>query len=223
MCISDGLLISAKEIKILQDFYKAHGKEFNALRVVPTVNNRTYKFNGPNYISIAGTTKDTKRGASRFIAALESLNKAKVLKAYGDWHSYKAVPEAYQGSIHDPEEFISTLNRNGIVLVVHRSDHFNNGIPTNRIMEAAAANTLIISDQNPFVIEEFGDSVLYFDAAADSETISEQILDHYRWAQNNPIEAEALAAKAHKIFHAKFTAEKDLKRIAQMHEKILAD
>ena len=221
--VSDGLLITAKEIKILQDYYQKIDKPFYALRVVPSVNQREYKFNSPDYITIAGTLKDAKSGAKDFKTTLQNLNEEGLLKTYGCKSSYKNIPQSYQGTINDPDKLLDEINKNGVVLVVHRINHFNNGIPTNRIMEAAAANTVIISDKNPFVVKEFGDSVLYFDATADSDTMTSQILNHYKWAKENPDKAKALAKKAHDIFDQKFTSEHDLKRIARMHEKILAD
>jgi len=221
--ISDGLLITAKEIKILQEYYLKIGEPFYALRTVPTVNEKSYEFTSPDFITIAGSLKDSKTNAKNFKTTLNNLNKEGILKAYGNKIYYKSTPEAYQGAINDPDKLLDKLNKNGIVLVVHRKNHFNNGIPTNRIMEAAAANTLIISDKNPFVVEEFGDSVLYFDANVDSETMTSQILGHYKWANDNPDKARELANKAHAIFKQKFTSEKDLKRIARMHEKILTD
>lgn len=220
---SDGLLLSAKEIKIIQELYERSNKPFYAIRVVPTVNDRNYEFSSPRYISIAGTTKDSKRRSAQFTALLQNLNKEQILKSYGDFNSYQKVSESWQGSISDPDMLLDELNKNGIVLVVHRDGHFQNGLPTNRIMEAAAANTLIISDKNSFVIEEFGDAVLYFDASADSKAMTDQIMTHYRWAQQYPTQAKTLANKAHQIFKKKFTSEYDLKRIARMHEKILLD
>jgi hypothetical protein len=41
------------------------------------------------------------------------------------------------------------------------------------------------------------------------------------WIKANPEEAKAMAARAHQIFLDKFTLERDLVRIAKMHESVI--
>ena len=48
-----------------------------------------------------------------------------------------------------------------------------------------------------------------------------QVKNHVDWILENPEKAKAMANKAHQIFLEKFTLEKDLIRIAKMHESIL--
>jgi hypothetical protein len=99
--------------------------------------------------------------------------------------------------------------------------HFKGGEPNMRGFEAAAANAVVISDKHPFIVENFGDSFLYFDYKADADTMYRQVKEHFDWIQNNPDKAKALAAKANKIYLEKFTLDKDLVRMAKMHEYIL--
>jgi len=221
--ISDGILVSAKEIKIFEEYFEEIKKPFYAIRVVPSVNREQYSFKSPSYISIMGTLKDEKRSGGNFKTLFKKLDDAHILKTYGDQKSYNFIPDSYMGIISNQQQLLDEINKNSILLVLHRKNHFNNGIPTNRIMEGAAACALIISDKNPFVIENFGDSVLYFDADQDGETMYNQIMAHYNWAKANPKEAERLANKSHQIFLDKFTAEGDLIRIAKMNTKILED
>lgn len=71
------------------------------------------------------------------------------------------------------------------------------------------------------MIKNFGDNFLYFDQNANSKTMYKQVQDHMEWIKNNPEEAKQKAAKAHQIFLDKFTLDKDLIRIAKMHEYVL--
>ncbi len=99
--------------------------------------------------------------------------------------------------------------------------HIEAGMPSLRLFEALAANVVIISDMHPFVIENFGDNILYYDQYADSETMFKQVKSHYDWIKANSEEAKAMAGRAHKIFLDKFTIEKDLPRLARMHEYVV--
>jgi glycosyltransferase involved in cell wall biosynthesis len=219
---SDAMLITAKEIKVFQDFFNKIHRKFYGIRTVPSVNNTDISFKKPQYISLIGYN-DGHRNNANLKDTLIKLSNDKILRTYGQARAFWYISKSYQGFITNVQNVLNTLNKNGISLIVHRKEHFENATPTNRIMEAAAANTLIICDRNPFVIEHFGDSVLYFDINADSETMYQQIRNHYDWAKANPQEAKKLANRAHKIFKEKFTSEKDLIRIAKLYEKMLID
>lgn len=219
---SDALLITAKEVKIFQDYFDKIHRKFYGIRSVPTVSNNNLAFNEPLYLSLIGYN-DGYRSNPHLKEALTKLSRDGILRAYGQARAFWYISESYQGFISNAEDVVKTLNHNGIALIVHRKEHLENGLSTNRIIEAAAANSLIICDKNPFVLEHFADSVLYFDINADSETMYRQIRSHYDWAQAHPLEAKKLANSAHKIFQEKFTSEKDLIRIAKLYEKMLID
>jgi len=221
---SDALLITDKGIKIIEDYFTSIHRKFYGIRVVPSVNDNSLIPSKPQHISLIGLPmKDENRGSDKFRNMLKMLTQDKILKTYGLESGFWFIPSSYQGYIEDANDIIATLNKNGISLIVHRMEHFENSAPTNRIMEAAAANSLVICDKNPFVIEHFGDSVLYFDINIDSEAMYKQVRGHYDWAQANPEEAKKLANRAHEIFKEKFTSEKDLIRIAKVYEKMLED
>ena len=46
----------------------------------------------------------------------------------------------------------------------------------------------------------------------------EQVKAHFAWIMANPVQAKIMAAKTHKIFLQKYTLDRDLIRIAKMHE-----
>ncbi len=118
-------------------------------------------------------------------------------------------------------EIFNALRDNGIYLLSHSEKHIEAKTPTLRVFEAVAANVVVISDMHPFIMEHFGDSFLYFDQNADAQTMYAQVKEHMDWIKAHPEKAKAMAAKAHQIFLDKFTLEKDLIRIAKMHEAIL--
>ena len=105
----------------------------------------------------------------------------------------------------DPEELKKILNQNGIAIAVHSDAHI--ALPTSRIFEIISAGAIAISDQNPFIHKYFGNNILYFNRASSGEEIFSKINSYYHWIQNNPIEAEKMARKAHKILQENFTTE----------------
>jgi hypothetical protein len=117
---------------------------------------------------------------------------------------------------------IEAIRKNGIYLLTHADIYIEAGTPTSRLFEALTANVIIISDKHPFVIENFGNNILYYDQYADSDAMYKQVKSHYDWIKANPEEAKLMAGRAHKIFLDNFTIERDLPRIARMHEYVLA-
>jgi hypothetical protein len=219
---ADGVLVTAKEVGIIKDIFDRMHRKFYGFRSVPTVSDNNLAFQKPNYISLIGYN-DGFRKHWGFRSVITKLSEDKILRAYGQARAFWFLQNGYQGYINDVQDVVKTLNRNGIALIVHRNEHFANAISTNRIIEAAAANSLIISDRNPFVVENFADSVLYFDINTDKDAMYKQIMGHYEWARANPEQAKSLANRAHDIFKNKFTSERDLVRLVQLYEKILLD
>ena len=108
----------------------------------------------------------------------------------------------------------------GIVLVLHSDKHLKGNAPTGRIFEAAAAGCVVISDRHPFVIQEFGDAVLYIDQEGAPEAICQQIQDHLTWIRSHPEKALEMASRCHRIFVSRFTLEKQLLHLKEIYEKI---
>lgn len=122
-----------------------------------------------------------------------------------------------------PFDGVSLLNvhhNEGVSLILHGENHLPFGVPTCRIFEAAAANSVIISDPNPFVREHFGDNVLYIDVSQDADTIAKQIDQHMQWIFSHPQEAQQLAQKCHEIFLEKFTLEAQIQRLMALHHSL---
>ena len=144
------------------------------------------------------------------------------MRVYGHYNSSSYLkPHIYGGYIEPGIKNIQAIRKNGIYLLTQSDLHFQGGEPNMRGFEAAAANAIVISDKHPFIVENFGDSFLYFDYDADSEIMYAQVKAHIDWIKNNPEQAKAMAKKAHQIYLEKFTIENDLIRIAKMHENVI--
>ena len=135
---------------------------------------------------------------------------------YGPWDGYKN----YKGEIpFDGLSILNVINKHGIVLAVSSDYHRRAGAVTNRIYEACAAGAIVISDDNEFVINNFGDSVLYinFDKNNPLNTYK-QIEEKIKWVNSNRDKAKNMIKKAQKLFVEKFCMEEQLKKVIDNHK-----
>jgi spore maturation protein CgeB len=150
------------------------------------------------------------------------LDKTHFFSVYGQKNEWLHTPNCYRGFIKsDGLSLIKTMNKCGVTLILHAPDHYLGHTPTARIFEAAAASTVIISDKNPFVERNFGDSVLYIDHEKTSDEIFDQINNHMKWITANPEEAKNLARRSHEIFIKKFTLEAQLLKLLDLHKDLI--
>ncbi len=168
-----------------------------------------------------GDNLDPLRGSAKYKLIMTELAKKDYLNVYGTEGSWTFIPEAYKGFIpSDGYSLIRTMQDSGISLILHSKNNLRDGIPSARIFEAAAASTVIISDQNKFVKQEFGDCVLYIDVKKPAEDVVQQIDTHVNWIRNNPDKAKALAKCAHNKFNANFQLESLLQEVASTYEEL---
>lgn len=163
---------------------------------------------------LGGTLYDKTRGSDKYKKLFILLDKTGYLAVYGNQDKWQHTPNSLQTTLpFDGKSILQTANAAGITLVLHAQEHFDAGMPTGRIFEAAAANTVIISDKNKFVLDNFGDNVLYIDIDKDAETIFQQIDAHMQWIFANPVKSQAMANKCHVILNEKFNLEDQLNRL----------
>jgi len=175
----------------------------NATHFVPVED-----FNDPVYI---GANWDGQRQ--------DQLSKlARNVQVYGPADRWKNLPGAlYRGEIpFDGTSSLSVYRNAGIGLSFHHPQHLAEGLPCMRPFEIAASGALMISDQNPFVKEHFGDAVLYLDHQADPQQFADQLEAHLAWAGENKRQAIEMAREAHEIFTARFSLEVLLENL--LHE-----
>lgn len=190
----------------------------------PTVFSTPFTSLKYNKIFYCGANWDKLRSSDHYKEILTKLAQHNIIKTFGPEKTWDFIKDAYQGYIpHDGFSLINKIQELGITLILHSKYHLETGIPTNRIFEAAAASSLIISDHHPLVKKEFGDCVLYIDPSQPAETVANKIISYVKWANKNPRAASIKAKCAHDIFIQKFTMENELLKIAQMHEIVIKE
>lgn len=218
-----GVFVAAKELKLYQDIFDDYNKPFFGMRLLPTVPESEKSPINPNYLMWLGMGWDKFRSSSDYQKFITNLSEVVPMKVYGSYNtfSYLTNKKVYDGYISPGADNFKAIKNSGIYLLTHSDMHIQESNPSIRLFEAVAAQAVIISDKHPFVIEHFGDNILYFDQNADANTKHAQVKKHVEWIINNPERARAMAAKAHDIFIKNFTLEKDLIRIAKMHEYVI--
>ena len=131
------------------------------------------------------------------------------------WEGY----DCYQYSIpFDGFSILKEINSCGICLAISSDAHRRAGAVTNRAYEACAAGAVIISDNNVFMEEYFGDSVLYITYNKNNpEDTFNQIMEKYQWIVDHKEQAIEMARKSQKIFVDKFCMEKGFIDVAKNH------
>lgn len=222
LSISHAVLTASKELDFYKTIFDKVNKPFNGLQILPLAPALDNTPSEPKNLMWMSGGWDKFRSSKNYKNFINLLSKNVPMKVYGHYYAASFLkPGIYDGYIPSSLEVFNTIRNNGIYLLTHSEEHLKAATPTLRVFEAAAANAVIISDNHPFVKEHFGDSVLYFDHMANSEEMYRQVKTHMDWVMNNPEQAKAMTAKAHQIFLEKFTLDKDLVRIAKMHEYIL--
>ncbi|MFI0434495.1 MAG: hypothetical protein ACH350_02050 [Parachlamydiaceae bacterium] len=218
----DAYLIAGRSFDYLKSFTEASGKKFHGIHWYPSVGKTEYEPVVPKKIFYCGFQWDGKRNGSEYTKMFSLLDLKGYLVVYGPIHRWTCAPNSVQGLLpFDGESIKKAIREAGICLVLHASPHLALGAPSSRIFEAAASCSIIISDKNPFVVQEFGDSVLYIEESDNGEDLFKQVDAHVQWIFSHPKEAEALAKKAHAIFIEKFTLEKQLDDLGQLHQSVL--
>lgn len=222
LSFAHGVLTASKEVSFYQSIFDKAKKPFNGLQVLPLAPSLNNEPSEPKSLMWMSGGWDKFRSSKTYKEFIKMLGNTVPLKVYGHYYAASFLqPGIYDGYIPSSLDVFDTIRDNGIYLLTHSQQHIKAATPTLRIFEAVAANAIVISDKHPFVIENFGDSILYFDQNADSTTMYKQVKSHIDWINKNPEEAKLKAAKAHQIFLDKFTLDKDLVRIAKMHEYVI--
>lgn len=215
----DGYLLtySPKSVHKNNDF--VDGNALPYMQWYPSVQWQNFQIVNPLHLFHLCCSWGDRFNNKNFQQCLSLLDKESYTRFYGTSLFKALYPNSYQGEIpYDEQKLLNVASQAGITLVLHSSDHNAYGVPSGRIFEAAAASTIIICDQNPFVKEHFGDSVLYINTSLDGQAMFDQIHEHMSWIKLNKAKALEKAAKAHTIFKEKFLLEDQLLRLAEFHD-----
>lgn len=215
----DGYLLTINDRESLENGLKKKNKEFNYIPFYPTVYEVPYQELNLNHLMVMIPVWGNRLTDPKFRTLHSLLSQTGFAKFYGVHPNEDIITDGYMGSIpFDGVSVIDILQQHGITLVMHSEIHNKECIPSSRIFEAAAASTVIISDENPFVKQHFGDSVFYIDTTLPAEDIADQIQLHMQTIFENPKNSLEMAQKAHQIFIEKFTMENQLLELEKLHQ-----
>lgn len=153
----------------------------------------------------------------------KALDNENLTRIYGPEKFFDAVPwegfKTYAGSLpFDGLSAMKAINECGISLVLTSDVHRDAEAVSSRLFESCAAGAVLICDDNPYIVREFGDSVLYVNYdKTDYKKNVEQIKNHLSWVKNNQQEALKLAQKSQQIYVTKFHLDNVLANIIAKH------
>ena len=161
---------------------------------------------------------------SRYEEIFKRLDRESYMDVYGSSEAWHYLNFSHKGSLaFDGESVISTLNKAGIGLCLHKKEHIDEAVPSMRIFEIVASGALAICQEHPFIRKAFADSVLYVDSnLSPSEQVS-QISKHVQWVKDNQQKAMEMSSKAHEIFTQKYSLENLLLNLVPYHQKIITE
>ncbi|MBA3721543.1 MAG: glycosyltransferase family 1 protein [Parachlamydiaceae bacterium] len=218
-----GVLYASQNANNLKAFVEGCGKVFYGMSWYPSCASTDYIQVVPKKLFYCGFQWDGKRNGEEYHKMFSLLDQCGYLNVYGPKESWQCAPNSTKGLLpFDGESISRAIREAGVTLVSHAQTHMELETPTSRIFEAASSCSVIISDKHPFIMREFGDSVLYIDGDKNGDDLFKQIDSHMKWILLHPKEAEIMARKAHTIFTEKFTLEKQLQNLAELHEKIMS-
>ncbi len=124
--------------------------------------------------------------------------------------------DTFQSSA-DINDKMEAIHQSGIALVLHSEYQFGSHVPSHHFFDAIAASAVVIVDRHPFIEKEFKDSVLYIERSPSGEEMYQRVHELIEWIWNHQEEASLLAKRAHTIFHNKFTLQKFLLDLEELH------
>lgn len=187
----------------------------------PTVYKTPFKEVNPSTLFYMCAGWGRRSNDNRYIKFLRYISTMSYSRFYGPERFKDFFPKSYKGTIPFEDEYLlEKIAESGVYLLLHSETHLEYGIPSGRIFEAVAASALVISDNNRFVRENFGDSVLYIDVNATGKQIFRQINQHMAWISSHKREAKKMAQQSHNILTKKFLLEEQLLRLGDFHDRI---
>jgi hypothetical protein len=204
----------------LQQFLKRNEINAPIEHFVPSACATHFKPIEPKALFYCGAGWDSERGIE--LKPLFKKLQQQHFVVYGPKNAWQDFGKSYQGSIPlDGISIIHKIREAGIALCLHGKMHHINEIPSGRVFEAAAAGVVIISDRHPYIVKNFGDSVLYIDQNDNIDQMYHQIKAHLQWIAKHPTLAKKLAEDANFIFNARFTVEQNLQKLIHLHKLTL--
>lgn len=216
----DGYLLTIQP-SFFEGTFRSGTKQFFSIPFYPTTQPVPYKELSLNGLVTLFPVWGDRTTQEKYKTLYRMLSRSGLTKFYGSKDNEGIIQEGYMGTLpYDGISVINALQKHGITLIIHSSTHREEGLPSGRIFEAAAASTVIISDENPFVKRHFGNTVYYIDVTLPAEELFAQIVERMEEITRNPEIALAKAKEAHQIFTDHFQMTDQLLLIDAMHKKI---
>lgn len=158
-------------------------------------------------------------------ALFKALSRTRFAKFYGDAKLWKDIDsQAYFGAVPPDGESAIARHRNaGIGLCLVPEESGAPDLPPSSLFEIIAGGAIAICTRTPFVEAAFGDSVLYIDGGRSPNDMMAQIIDHVMWVRSHPDQAQVKAFEAHSILQQRFTLERLLLNVIEMHRTVLVE
>ena len=171
-------------------------------------------------ITYFGTNWDKRRqGFFRIFSACEGVQ---ICGPEGSWSGIS--PNSYGGPVDfDGAGVQGRYAANGIGLCILSDLHFRDNIVSNRIFEVTSVGAIALCCDIPWIREQFGDSVYYFDQGLNDRALRRAILKLREVIYSNPTVAIEKARRAREIFETKFAAEIMLENAVQYHRMMSSD
>jgi len=218
----DGFLPTFQNTQFLKEKIESLGKPYRGMRwFFSCPKTRFAPLPKTPRLFYCGTNWDKTRKGGKYKQLFRKLDQAGLISIYGPKNAWKHTPASYRGFLPlDGQSTLKAMHECGAVLILHSDAHLTGNAPTGRIFEAAAASCVIISDRHPFIVQEFGDSVLYVNQEASAKGLFQEISLHLDWIRSHPQEAQEMAKRSHVIFERRFTLESQLKQLKAIYDEI---
>ena len=158
---------------------------------------------------------------NRYKPVFHGLSQCVPMNIYGPPRKWRHVGHSYRGALpFDGRSVIEAIRASGIALCLHRPEHRAYNCPSMRLLEAAAAGALIISDDFAFPRYWFRDSVLYVDTELPPALVVDQIKGHVEWACENPEAANRRARLSTELFRRSLSLDRILERVPEFVDRV---
>ena len=153
------------------------------------------------------------------------LSEAEGVQICGPKHSWPDInPKSYGGGVDfDGASVQEKYAANGIGLCMLSNLHLRDNIVSNRIFEIASVGAIALCCDIPWIRDQFGDSVYYFDQTLRDRALSGAVLKLRELIYSNPGAAIEKAHRAREIFETKFAAEIMIENAVKYHQMVSAN
>lgn len=137
------------------------------------------------------------------------LSRRDYFEARGPEKSWRYLKRGYYGSVpFDGKSVQATYAARGAGLVVLSRNHALDDVISNRIFEIASVGAVAICPDRPWIRENFGETVYYYDPWAPAAAIARRVDEIVAEMRADPGAAADRAAGARLIFEKSFCAER---------------